>query len=138
MITIVVEIPHQLHPTVWVAHSDQDIISTAYAANGLVYEHWTLSKAIDCWGEEDDIPRDLAKLLKEHTNIIELGDLSGSDFYNERDAGTELEAAKEVISDDLFSCFFLTLDEAKEFANSYRGHQDIKARIEVKKVLRNT
>lgn len=135
MTTIIIEIPHQLPPTAWAANSDQDIISIADSEHGLVYERWTLAKVIDCWGEEDDIPEELAQLLKEHDEVIEIGDSSDIEYCTVKDAGTQIEAAKEAIVHDLSSCQFLTVDEAKEFADSYCGHQDIKARIAVKKAL---
>ena len=135
MSTIIIEIPHQLPPTAWIADSDQEIINIADSEHGLTYERWTLAKAVDCWGEEDDIPKELAQALKEHGEAIEIGDSADIEYYSPKDAQSELEAAKEAIAHDLSSCQFLTVDEAKEFAISYCGHQDIKARIAVKKAL---
>ena len=135
MLTIIIEIPNQTSPTAWIANSDQDIISIADSAHGLVYELWTLEKSIDCWGEEDDFPEKLAKLLKEHDEVMEIGDSSGVEYYTLKNAVTHIEAAKEAIGHDLSYCQFLTVAEAAEFADSYCGHQDIKARIAVKKAL---
>lgn len=134
MSTIIVEVPHQSSPIAWVADSDQEIINIAYSKHGLIYESLTLQKAIDCFGE-DDIPEKLSDLLKEHDKVIQVGHSSDSEFYSASDAETEIEAAKEAISHDLYTCRFLTVDEAKEFADSHSGHQGIKARIAVKKAL---
>ena len=133
--TIVVQIPHQYPPIVWFADSDKDIIDIAYSKYGLIYERWSFAKAIDCWSEEE-IPERLAELLKDHDEVMEIGNLSDEiEYCIERDAETEMEAAKEAIAHDFSSCEFLTVDEAKEFADSYRGLKGVAARIAVKKVL---
>jgi len=134
MTTIIVEIPHQAPPTAWKSNSDQDIIRVADAEHGLVYNRWTLDKSIDCWGE-DDIPKELLSLLKEHKEAVEIGNSSYTEYYTVKDVGTHVEVAKEAIAHDLSSCLFLTVDEAKAFTESYCGHQDIKARAACEKVL---
>lgn len=136
MTTIIVEIPNQPSPTAWVADTDQDIIDIAHSEHGLTYNHWTLAEAIDCWIEEDEIPEELAELLKENEKVIQVGTTEDSEFYSEGTAPTEIEAAKEAIAHNLHNCFFFTVDEAKEFADECRFNNSyIDARIEVKKAL---
>jgi len=133
--TIIIEIPHQFPPTAWAASSEQQIISIADSRHGLVYERYTLQKALDCWGDDDHIPDELAELLKDHGEAVEIGDTSGTEYCAAEDAGTEIEAAKDAIAHDLSGCHFLTLEEAKEFAHSHRGHQSVEARIAVQNAL---
>ncbi len=133
---IICEIPPSSSPTAWVADSEDDIISAAYEHRDMIYERWTLSQAIECWGEKEDLPQELAELFEQgHDVVIESGDHNDTFFDNPNDAWPEIEIAVELIKHDLNSCHFLTVDEAKEFILSYGGHQDIKARVEVKEVL---
>ena len=104
MATIIVEIPHRLPPTVWVADSDQDIINVAHSNHGLVYQRWTTADAEiteDLEGLED-----LDEILKEYGEAIEVGNSSYTEYFSVNDAETEIEAAKEAIAHDFCSCRF--------------------------------
>lgn len=136
MTTIIVEIPCEREPRVWEAVTDQDIIDIACSSHDYIYESWTYAKALDCWGEEDEIPKELTELLKENEKVIQVGTTEDSEFYSEGAAQTEIEAAKEAIAHDLNNCFFFTVDEAKEFADACMFNNFyVEARIAVKKYL---
>ena len=138
MTTIVVEVKHSKETKAWLAYSDKEIISAARCdSNGegrLRFEEWTLDDACEIFGEVDEIPEDLADILKSG-KAIEVGDYNDSKYCSESDAGTEIEAAKEVIADDLYACGFLTVSEAKSLVAEDGGIYGIKACVEVKKLL---
>jgi len=98
---IIIEIPHQSRVRTWVAYNDDDIINRAYEL-GLSYE-----------------------LKNENKDIIQvcLRNYQEGEFYKEDKAPTKLESAMDCISYDLHSCHFLSVQEAKEFINEYRGHK---------------
>lgn len=137
MKTIIVEIPDQLPPNAWVADSDLDIIVRADVDHGLVHKKWTLDEAIDCYGDKDEIPEDLAQALAKHEEVIEIGDSADTEYYSIDEAESELESAKTAIAQDLPSCHFLTIDEAKTFVEEYDGRRSIETAIAVKKALEN-
>tara|TARA_R100000152_G_C6763771_1_gene188255 strand:- start:1278 stop:1667 length:390 start_codon:yes stop_codon:yes gene_type:complete len=98
---IIIEIPHQSRVRTWVAYNDADIINRAYEL-GLIYE-----------------------LKNENKDIIQvcLRDYHEGEFYKKDKAPTKLECAMDCISYDLHSCYFLSVQEAKEFIADYRGHK---------------
>ena len=134
MITIVVEIPHRLPPTAWVAESDQKLIEIAGSVHGLVYEMWDKEKARDCY-DDSEIPKSLSGLLDLCGSALEIGHSGETEFFNPDEAVGEIEAAKDAISHDLFICGFLTADEAKKFVSEYSGHQYPAARVAVARAL---
>tara|TARA_B100001142_G_C14271293_1_gene630986 strand:- start:58 stop:519 length:462 start_codon:yes stop_codon:yes gene_type:complete len=137
-IRLIVKIPHQFSVRTWVAYNDTHIINHA-VNGGFLYELWTKEKAIDVYGEEDEIPDDLLSELKENEKIIQVcfRDYHEGDFYTEYDAPTELEAAKDCISYDLQNCYFLTVPEAEKFINEYRGHKRFEVIEAVKHELKS-
>ena len=120
MSIIIIEVPHQRSPRVWVAKDEQSIIQMAVKVENFAYEEWTMETAADCF-DKDDIPRDLELILSEHGKAICTGYCQESEFYAPKDAPTEIEAAKEAIGHDLNTCYFLTVTEAKEF----KGNADV-------------
>ncbi len=132
---IVVEIPHQRPPLVWEALNNEQIIDIAYSQHDLYYAQWTPEDAADCF-DGDDMPGDLGAILKSHGVALEAGYGDHKEFYALADAESELDVAKEAIAHDLARCFFLTMpEEAREFAESYSGHQAVEARLAVKEKL---
>jgi len=135
---IIIEIPYQVSPRTWVSYNDADIINHA-ENEGYWYELWTKEKAIDFYGEEDDIPDHILSALKENDEIVQvcLHESHEGDFYKKEEAPTKLEGAKECLSRGLHSCYFLTVQEAKEFINEYRGHKSHEAIEALKEKLKD-
>ena len=132
---IIIEIPHEKKPKIWVSYNDDDIINHA-VNEGYWYQLWTKEKAIDFYGEEDAIPDHILSELKEDDEIVQvcLHDNHEGDFYKKNEAPTKLECAMDCISYDLHSCYFLTMQEAHEFIKNYRGHKkhEVKQALEIK------
>ena len=133
--TIIVEIPHELPPSAWIAYKDADII--AGAGSNFIYTHWTFQEAFDCWSEEDEIPEDLLKILKEEGKAVEIGDTTQIEYCSAKNCPSILDAAKEAIAFDLSRCHFLTIEQAKNYKNTCSGHYSIKAAHAVEKVLKD-
>ena len=124
-ITIVVEIPHQSKVTAWVAESDADIIKEAFTNRNWDYREWDRDSAISCWGDVEDFPQALQDALSKSELVIEYGP--------QHSAPSEIEVAKQAISDDLSGCYFLTEEEARAF--DIQGHGSVQAVFAVKKVI---
>tara|TARA_R100000700_G_scaffold41226_1_gene60668 strand:+ start:684 stop:1109 length:426 start_codon:yes stop_codon:yes gene_type:complete len=135
---IIIEIPHQRSARAWVSYNDDDIINHA-VNEGYWYELWTKEKAIDFYGEEDAIPDHILSELKENDEIVQvcLHDGHEGDFYKKNEAPTKLEGAEECLSRGLRSCYFLTVQEAKEFINEYRDHKSHEAIEALKEALKD-
>tara|TARA_R110000787_G_scaffold15089_1_gene46669 strand:- start:81 stop:497 length:417 start_codon:yes stop_codon:yes gene_type:complete len=115
---IILEVPHQRSPSVWVARDEQHLIEIAQLEHNLVYDKYTMEKAE--YYMADEIPDDLLAILNEHGEAVQVGHSGDSEFFSIAEAGTEIEAAKEAIGHDLSNCHFLSVAEAKEF----KGHAD--------------
>jgi len=138
---IIVEIPHQRPATAWVAWKEQDIIKAAYDAENMTYNEWNLDSAHHCFGERDNIPNELMEVLDTGSKAIEFAYSDGADtqWLKVEDAPSELEAAKEALFHDLSAGIVLSEEEARLFVSEenkiYNGHQHIKARSAVRKIL---
>ena len=126
MQTIILEIPHQSRPVVWSVNNDQELIEMASNVHDFCCEEWTMENAVDCFG--DEIPDEYNDILKKDKKVIVVGWSGQTECYSLKDADTEIDAAKEAISHDLSNCFFLELNEAKDFVKSYSGHQCVELR----------
>jgi hypothetical protein len=132
-ITIVVEIPHQSKVTAWVAESDADIIKEAFTNRNWDYREWDRDSAISCWGDVEDFPQALQDALSKSELVIEYGHDDDPSFTPQHSAPSEIEVAKQAISDDLSGCYFLTEEEARAF--DLQGHGSVQAVFAVKKVM---
>ena len=118
MNTIVIEVPHQRSPSIWVAKDEQHIIQMASEVHDFYYDKWTMEDAINSF--DDEIPQDLKMLLDKNEVVMRIGYAGDGQWLTLDDICTELEAAKEAIGHDLSQCYFLSISEAKEF----KGHAD--------------
>ena len=118
MSIIILEVPHQRKPSVWVARDEQHLIQMASEVHDFCYQEWTMEDAVDCFGEE--IPDEYSEVLKLHRKAIVVGWSGQTECYSPADADSEIDAAKEAIGHDLSQCYFLSISEAKEF----KGHAD--------------
>jgi hypothetical protein len=138
---IIVEIPHQMPPKVWVAWDDKDIIKSAYESHDFIYQKYTLETALESWGERSEIPEEVLEILDSGDAVVEIGNASNAEFVRLSEAESELEAAKEEIFHDLYTHRILSESEARAFVagdNSiYSGHQAIEARKAVRTVLQD-
>ncbi len=129
MTIIILEVPHQRRPSVWVAEDEQHLIQMASAAHDFCYEEWTMENAIDCFG--DEIPDNFNDVLKSDKKAVVVGWSGQTECYSLADADSEIDAAKEAIAHDLSRCHFLSVGEAKAF----KGHAD--AEIALNKFITN-
>ena len=121
MQTIILEIPHQSRPVVWSVNNDQELIEMASNVHDFCYEEWTIENAVDCFG--DEIPDEYNDILKKDKKLMVIGWSGQTECYSLKDADSEIDAAKEAIGHDLSNCYFLTVEEAKEFALT--AHADV-------------
>jgi len=131
MTTIILEVPHQMPATAWIARNESDIINIAESEHNMIYVTWNEETAINCYG--DDLPHELKEILGRDGVAVEFGDHNGSEFESVDVAPSALECAQESIAQDLKACRFLSVEEASSF--EYKGHQDVKAMIAVKEAL---
>ena len=68
---IILEVPHQRDPVVWVAKGEEEIIFHAHNM-GLTYNLWTRLTAIEQY-EDDDWPGGLQECLEKSDKVIEFG-----------------------------------------------------------------
>tara|TARA_R110002033_G_scaffold63542_1_gene114593 strand:- start:128 stop:568 length:441 start_codon:yes stop_codon:yes gene_type:complete len=118
MSIIILEVPHQRSPRIWVANDEQHLIQMAFEAHDFCYEQWTMDNAVDCFG--DEIPAEYSDILKKDKKVMVIGWSGQTECYPIADADSEIDAAKEAIGHDLSQCYFLTIAEAK----SFKGHAD--------------
>jgi hypothetical protein len=123
---IIVEVPHSGRVMVWRAINEADLIKKASEAHDFCYQELTMEDAVVCFG--DEIPDEYNDILKKDKKVIVVGWSGQTECYSLKDADTEIDAAKEAISHDLSNCFFLELNEAKDFVKSYSGHQCVELR----------
>lgn len=135
MTTIVIEIPHQSKPQSWIAYDDEHLFDIACELHGLVYNEYSLDSAIKTYGGKESIPVDLLKAINAHGLVVEVGDNGHVEYMGSSEATDKASAARSAISSDLHSCYFLTVDEARDFSASHSGHQAVKARAAVKDCL---
>jgi hypothetical protein len=121
MNTIVIEVPHQRSPSIWVAKDEQHIIQMASEVHDFCYEEWNIENAVDCFG--DEIPDEYNEILKNDKKVIVVGWSGQTECYSLKDADSEIDLAKEAIGHDLSNCYFLTVEEAKEF--TLTAHADV-------------
>jgi len=119
MSIIIIEVPHQRSPMVWVARDEQHIIQIASEVHDFCYDEWTMKEAVDAF--DDEIPSDLKMILDRDGSAMRIGYSGDGQWLALDDICTELEAAKEAICHDLSNCHFLTATEAEEF----KGHADV-------------
>ena len=129
MSIIIVEVPHQRSPSVWVAKDEQHIIQMASEVHDFCYEEWDMENAIDCFG--DEIPEEYNDILKKDKKVMVIGWSGETQCYPVADADSEIVAAKEAIKHDLSTCYFLTIAEAKDF----KGYTDVE--IALNKFIEN-
>jgi hypothetical protein len=126
---IMVKIPHQKQVEVYTFESDDEIIMHAIkSSDAFGYETYTKEQAIEVWG--DEIPDELMSVFKTSDVAVAVsdGDPSLQDcfewaYFSQEDAPSEIEAAKEFISSDLYQCEFLNFKSAVNFKKEYSGHQ---------------
>ena len=126
MSIIIIEVPHQRSPSVWFAKDEQHIIQMARNVEDFFYEEWTMENTVAVFG--DEIPTEYSDILKKDKKVVVVGWSGQTECYSLKDADSEINAAREAISHDLANCFFLELNEAKEFVESYNGHQSVELR----------
>ena len=119
MSIIIIEVPHQRSPSIWVAKDEQHIIQMASEVHDFCYEEWNMENAVDCFG--DEIPDEYNEILKNDKKVIVVGWSGQTECYSLEDADSEIDAAKEAIGHDLGGCYFLSVEEAKAF----KGHADV-------------
>ena len=115
---IILEVPHQGRPRVWVARDEQYLLEKAQLELNFVYDKTTMERAE--YYMTAGIPDDLLAILNEHGEAMMVGHSGNYEFFSIAEAGTEIEAVKEAIGHDLSNCHFLSVAEAKEF----KGHAD--------------
>ena len=121
MSIIIVEVPHQRSPSVWVANGEQHIIQMARRVEDFFYEEWTMENTVAVFG--DEIPDEYNDILTKDKKVIVVGWSGQTECYSLKDADSEIDAAKEAIGHDLSQCYFLTVAEAKEFVLT--AHADV-------------
>ena len=70
MSIIIVEVPHQRSPSVWVANGEQHIIQMARRVEDFFYEEWTMENTVAVFG--DEIPDEYNDILKNDKKVIEV------------------------------------------------------------------
>ena len=121
---IIVEVPHSRPVMVWRALDEADLIQKAYEVHDLCYQEWDMENAVDCFG--DEIPDEYNDILKKDKKLIVIGWSGQTECYPVADADSEIVAAKEAIGHDLSTCYFLTVDEAKDF----KGYIDVEIALD--------
>ena len=121
MSIIIVEVPHQRSPSVWVANGEQHIIQMARNVEDFFYEEWTMENTVAVFG--DEIPTEYSDILKKDKTVMVMSWSGQTQCYRVEDADSEIDAAKEAIGHDLSQCYFLTVAEAKEFVLT--AHADV-------------
>ena len=126
---IIVEVPHSRPVMVWRALDEADLIQKAYEVHDFCYQEWDMENAVDCFG--DEIPDEYNDILKKDKKLIVIGWSGQTECYPVADADSEIVAAKEAIGHDLSTCYFLTVDEAKDF----KSHADVEVEIALNKYI---
>jgi len=121
---IIVEVPHRRPVMVWRALDEADLIQKAYEVHDFCYQEWDMENAVDCFG--DEIPDEYNDILKKDKKLIVIGWSGQTECYPVADADSEIVAAKEAIGHDLSTCYFLTVDEAKDF----KGYIDVEIALD--------
>ena len=78
-----------------------------------------MENAVDCFG--DEIPDEYNDILKKDKQVTVIGWSGQTECYSLKDADSEIVAAKEAIGHDLSTCYFLSVEEAKDF----KGYIDV-------------
>lgn len=121
MSIVIIEVPHQRSPSIWVAKDEQHIIQMASEVHDFCYEEWNMENAVDCFG--DEIPDEYNDILKKDKKVMVIGWSGETQCYPVANVDSEIVAAKEAIGHDLSNCYFLTVAEAKEF--TLTAHADV-------------
>ena len=130
---IVLEIPHRLPATAWVAYDgDDSIIEMAHhrgdESGCCNYDSHLKEDLIDCYGE-DDIPDDAQKIINDDEIVYEIN----GEYFSKSDAITEIEWAMDVLGHDLSSFQVLENDDDLLWCLENLRHQRDKAEVALSK-----
>ena len=131
-ISIVVEIPHRLPASAWIAWGDADLIAAACAiSDNARYTRWTQEELAECFGAEGaEIPPDALAVVETEEAVMEITGIGEDDKIWRRvyDPPTEVDWATQVLASDLHALHLLRSgQEVRDFVEKYSGHQAMMA-----------
>jgi hypothetical protein len=129
---IIVEIPHQMPAKAWTAYGWDDAASRTVTRDGQSpgVTSFTFEELISMFGDIDAVPAEALVIAREHGSVVEVN--SGHDqaeWVAPNAAPSLADTVREWIAADLNSAYFLeSAEEARQFIETYAGHQGGKAR----------
>lgn len=104
------------------------------AINDGVWDYQTYRNKAEAEEAFDEVPEELAQLLA-HGPAVEVSAGDDVRFVAEEDFDAE-EEARKYLAEDLHCLIVLdTLEEARDCARNYRGHEDIKVRAAAREIM---
>ena len=99
-------------------------------------EFATLEDAVDFYGDAEDVPEELANMLKTGAAVvIDEPGLDEPRYVMKSDFDAESEAF-DYLRHDLYSMIVINnVAEAMEIADNYHGHEEMKVRREAQKII---
>lgn len=130
----VISVPHQLPIRCWHCDSFADYASAFLGWDYIIYDN--MAEAIKVYGYAEDVPEELAALLKSGP-AVEVYDCTGNhDYFVSADEFNPEQTAREYCAHDDHTMIVMdSIEDARKVAEKYRGHQEIAVRCAARRIV---